>query len=184
VSSLIWRYPPLANVLQALKVETTITDACAHYTKKFGERHLKHFKIVSLGTWVLRVNQRCRCPGGVHIPLMERSESGAVSGTAALKASQAYPVKFGESVVAAWLAGDIDPSELVQSKKPQRSKRTIEDQPASRDDGGQASSSAAAGAASWLRPAAGKHARKAPGGSAKSVAAQPPAPSWARPAPP
>lgn len=159
-----------------------MTDACAHSTKKFGERHLKQFKIVSLGSWGLRVNQRCRCPGGVHIPLMERSETGAVSGTPALKASQAYPTKLGESVVAAWLAGKVDPSELKVPSKGRKSKRAAEEQPGSTER--QVSESS--GTASWQQPAvpaashakpknAGKHARKSPGGSA---------PSWAKPAPP
>jgi len=177
VSSLIFRYPPLAKVLQALQVETTVTDACAHSTKKFGERHLKQFKIVSLGTWGLRVNQRCRCPGGVHVPLMVHNESGAISGTPAMKASQAYPTKLGETVVAAWLAGDVDPQELAQTKKSRKSKRKAEGQL------GQPASSST-GRASWQRPVvpddlpANNKANK----QAHLVVGQ--VPSWLRPAPP
>lgn len=103
VSSHIFRFPPLAKVLQELKVTFHNTDACAYSSKPVGKRFLKTFKIAATGQWAQRMVKRCRCAGGVHLALMTTGENGGVSGTKALKESQAYPPKFGKAVVKAWL---------------------------------------------------------------------------------
>ena len=104
MSSMIFRYPPLHTVLSALEASEVVTDCCAFQTKKFGERHLKQFKVAFTGgDWGFGIRRKCKCPGGQHVALMQRTQDGKVSGTKMLKESQAYPPKFGETVVASWL---------------------------------------------------------------------------------
>ena len=138
VLSQIFRFPPLAKVLEGLKVSYHITDACAFSSKPFGKRFLKTFKIAATGQWAERMVKRCRCEGGVHLALMTTGENGSVSGTKALKESQAYPPRLGKAVVKAWLTS-------AKLEGPS----TCESEPA------------AASAANWLRPAAQKPTPKA-----------------------
>lgn len=107
VSSLIYRYPPIVQVLKEVRAQFFITDSCPYSDKCYGHRFLKAFKIAATGNWMHRVVRKCKCPDGEHIALMRRDENGGVSGTKALKESQAYPARFGAAVVAAWLAGDL-----------------------------------------------------------------------------
>ena len=116
ISSMIFRYPPVAEVLQELQVAYALTDCCRFSKKPYGQRFLKQFKFAATGTWINRVVCKCRCPGGLHVALMTTNENGSVSGTPALKKSQAYPLKLGESIVAAWLAGEQKPMPKVKAK--------------------------------------------------------------------
>ena len=141
VSSQIFRFPPLAKVLQELKVSYHITDACAFSSKPFGKRFLKTFKIAATGPWAERMVKRCRCAGGLHLALMTTGENGSVTGTKALKESQAYPPRLGKAVISAWLTNAV-------VKKAKKGSSTSESEPA------------AAPAANWLRPAAKTAAAK------------------------
>jgi len=98
--------------------------------KRFGERYLKQFKVASTGAWIHRMVKKCRCPGKKHVELMKRSADGKVSGTSDLKATQAYPPKFGAAVVKAWLAGEPNTVGNVAkvarvAKKPSAAKSAI-----------------------------------------------------------
>jgi hypothetical protein len=97
----------LAEVLEGVKAVMTTTDQCCFSNKPYGKRWQKKFKLAATGTWVYRLSKNCKCPGGVHEPLMITNDNGSVSGTKQLKLSQAYPPKFGESVIAAWAAGEL-----------------------------------------------------------------------------
>lgn len=170
VCSMIFRYPPLQAVLSTLEVSEVVTDCCAFQTTKFGERHLKQFKVVFTGgNWGLGIRRKCKCPGGEHVALMRRSEDGKVSGTKKLKESQAYPAKFGEVVVASWL--DVENATLEAEADDGKGNRTIKKRPASstekthwmlpagtssttakRSKQSQSSDNPVAGKASWMRP--------------------------------
>ena len=104
--SLIFRYEPVAQVVKELNAVIALTDTCPFSNKKFGNRYLKQFKIATTGAWIHRMVKQCRCPGKKHVALMKKSVDGKVSGTSDLKASQAYPPKFGAAIVQAWLAGE------------------------------------------------------------------------------
>lgn len=171
MSSMIFRYPPLHSVLSALEVSEVVTDCCAFQTKKFGERHLKQFKVVFTGgDWGLRIRRKCKCPGGEHVALMRRSEDGKVSGTKLLKESQAYPPKFGEAVVAAWL-------DLEKAAEEADGKKTSKKRPAA--------SQASHEKPSWTQPpppprattSAGKRTRTFSSATAEGAVK----PSWMRP---
>jgi hypothetical protein len=115
--SMLFKYPPLLNVLKVLQVSTIVTDACCFSSKPYGKRFLKPFKLVATGTWISRMKRSCRCPGGAHERLMVVDESGAVSGTHLLKASQAYTKKFAEAVINAWQAGEVSQEKLEKQAK-------------------------------------------------------------------
>jgi hypothetical protein len=149
-ASMIFRYPPLAQVLEKLEVVTVTTDQCCFSSKPYGQRFLKKFKLVATGTWVCRMSKNCRCPGGLHEHLMSVNETGQVSGTKFLKLSQAYPPKFGEAVVAAWVAGEV--SEQAAATVMKKEKRKA---PAGVGEVGDAAHHATAGlGADWLTPSA------------------------------
>ena len=149
-ASTIFRYPPLAQVLEKLEMVSVTTDQCCFSTKPYGQRWLKKFKLLSTGTWVCRMSKSCRCPGGLHEPLMSVNESGQVSGTKFLKLSQAYPPKFGEAVIAAWMAGDVSEQAAVAVVKKEGRKAAAE-----RGGGAAGAGSSAAGSsAEWLSPSA------------------------------
>jgi hypothetical protein len=129
-SSLIFRYEPVAQVVRELNAVIALTDTCPFSNKRFGERYLKQFKVASTGAWIHRMVKKCRCPGKKHVELMKRSADGKVSGTSDLKASQAYPPKFGAAVVQAWLAGEPNTVGKVAkvagvAKKPSAAKSAI-----------------------------------------------------------
>ena len=120
---MIFRYEPVAQVVRELNAVTALTDACPFSDKKFGKRYLKKFKIASTGAWIHRMAKQCRCPGKKHVALMKRSADGRVSGTSDLKVSQAYPPKFGDAVVHAWLAGE--PNNVGKAAKVARVVKTL-----------------------------------------------------------
>jgi hypothetical protein len=152
-SSMIFRYPPMHTVLHGLNARVALTDCCPFSTIKFGQRFLKQFKIAATGTWITRMVRKCRCPGGLHVQLMSTSPSGAVSGTKALKQSQAYPPKFGQAVIEAWLAGEEDsvPQPRVKSAKSANSTPKAEVPSVTGPEG-----------PSWTRPIEGTPERKRP----------------------
>jgi len=159
--SMIFRYPPLAEVLEGVKAVVTTTDQCCFSNKPYGKRWQKKFKLAATGTWIYRMSRSCRCPGGVHEPLMITNENGSVSGTKQLKLSQAYPPKFGEAVIAAWAAGELKDEHEISTRC---KKRHAEDE--------EVSSSAAA---SWQVPAPKKAkapAAKAPAAKGKAPVAK------------
>lgn len=162
-ASMIFRYPPLAQALEKLEMVAITTDQCCFSSKSYGQRWLKKFKLVATGTWVCRLAKSCRCPGGIHEPLMSINESGQVSGTKFLKLSQAYPPKFGEAIVAAWLAGDASEQTVAATAKKEKRKSAA-------DVGGVGGvgdvgvATGAAGSSDWLAPprASGKRVKKRP----------------------
>jgi hypothetical protein len=125
--SMIFRYPPLVEVLAGLKVVTTTTDQCWFSSKPFGKRWQKKFKLAATGTWIFRMSRSCRCPGGVHEPLMTTNENGAVTGTKQLKLSQAYLPKFGESVVAAWALGEMKQVDDIAARCKKRNFKDVDE---------------------------------------------------------
>ena len=57
------------------------------------------------GVWVRRLQRKCSCPDGQHQLLMHTAETGSITGNKELlKASGAYPPRFGAAVIAAWEA--------------------------------------------------------------------------------
>lgn len=127
--SMLFKYPPLLNVLEVLKVTTIVTDACCFSHLPFGKRFLKPFKLAATGTWICRMKRTCRCPGGVHERLMVIDENGSISGTHLLKASQAYTKRFAESVVNAWQAGEVSQEMLMQHTSTSRKRKAVETPP-------------------------------------------------------
>lgn len=166
--SMIFRYPPLVEVLAGLKVVMTTTDQCWFSSKPFGKRWQKKFKLAATGTWIFRMSRSCRCPGGVHEPLMTTNENGAVTGTKQLKLSQAYPPKFGESVVAAWALGEMKQVDDIAARCKKRNFKDLDESKASGD-----------AAAAWQVPSV-KATRKRPCAQAKPA---PKARAAAKPAP-
>jgi hypothetical protein len=55
------------------------------------------------GDWIKKLKGRCSCTRG-HATLMARGVGGKVSGTPAMRSSQAYPVRLGKAIVQAWSA--------------------------------------------------------------------------------
>jgi hypothetical protein len=129
--SMLFKYPPLLNVLEVLKVTTTVTDACCFSQLPFGKRFIKPFKLVATGTWITRMKRSCRCPGGVHEKLMVVDDNGSVSGTHLLKASQAYTKKFAEAVINAWQAGEVTQETLHQQASTSRKRKVTHETSAS-----------------------------------------------------
>ena len=73
----------------------------------------KKYKLNGSGPWIRKLQRTCRCPGGQHQQLMHRDErTGSTTGNRALlKASGAYPPRFGVAVIEAWeSAGPVSAS--------------------------------------------------------------------------
>ena len=65
----------------------------------------KKYKVSGTGAWVRRLQRTCSCPDGQHQLLMHTAETGSVTGNKdLLKASGAYPPRFGAAVIGAWEA--------------------------------------------------------------------------------
>ena len=90
---------------------TSIADRCHYSDEPMGERFLKPFKFLASGRWIHHVNGRCACVPQKHIELMKVDDKGRVSGTPALKASQAYPRRLGEALVSAWANSEPVPKD-------------------------------------------------------------------------
>ena len=118
--SMIFNYQPVRLGLDDRECVIQIADGCAYSRKRFGERSLKAYKFACTGTWIKKVCKRCQCPNGKHLALMITDSEGRVTGTAHLKASQAYPPGLGAAIVDAWLAhckevGSTDGAEALGS---------------------------------------------------------------------
>jgi transposase len=105
--SRLFQHLPLFNVLEVLKVTTTMTDACCCSQLPFGKGFIKPFELVATGMWITRMKRSCRCPGGLHEKFMVVDDNGSVRGMHLLKVSQAYTKKFAEAVINAWQAGEV-----------------------------------------------------------------------------
>ena len=64
----------------------------------------KKYKVNGSGAWVRRLQRNCNCPDGEHQMLMHDAESGRTGNKELLKASGAYPPRFGAAVIGAWEA--------------------------------------------------------------------------------
>ena len=64
----------------------------------------KKYKVSGSGAWVRRLQRNCSCPDGQHQMLMHDAESGRTGNKELLKASGAYPPRFGDAVIGAWEA--------------------------------------------------------------------------------
>lgn len=81
---------------------TSIADRCHYSGEPVGSRYKKPYKFLATGKWIHAVSGRCQCIPRQHIALMKTDARGRSSGTSGLKASQAYPDKLGQALVAAW----------------------------------------------------------------------------------
>lgn len=104
--STIFSFKPAQEILEALQVVYQTTDSCAFSTLPFGKRSLKRFKVAGSAAWIQGIHRKCKCPtqeeGGTHAELMITGPDGRVSGTPALKLSQAYSKRFGAHIIRVW----------------------------------------------------------------------------------
>ena len=81
-------------------------DHCRFSAKPYGRRYKKPFRLISAGPspeWAEALGLRCRCGMKGHVALMAKSADGKWSGTKFMSGSQAYSVRFGKAILAAWL---------------------------------------------------------------------------------
>ena len=104
--STIFSFKPVQEILETLQVVYQTTDSCAFSPLPFGKRSLKRFKVAGSGAWIQGISRKCCCPtqegGGTHVELMTTGPDGRVSGTPALKLSQAYSKAFGTRIIRVW----------------------------------------------------------------------------------
>ena len=103
--STIFNFVPVRNILEALQVVYQTTDSCAFSKLPFGRRSLQRFMVAASGEWIQNIARRCRCPDKSHAELMKTGPDGRVSGTPALKLSQAYSTAFGAHIIRCWEEG-------------------------------------------------------------------------------
>lgn len=119
--STIFNFAPVRNILEALQVVYQTTDSCAFSPVAYGKRSLKRFKIAGSGPWIHGISRKCRCPfkgADTHAELMRTGPDGRVSGTPALKASQAYSKSFGAHIIRIWEDGSknkLPPCQVPQA---------------------------------------------------------------------
>lgn len=145
---------------------SSVADRCHYSEERMGERYLKPYKFIATGPWIESVNGRCFCKPNLHVELMRKDDKGRVSGTPALKASQAYPDKLGQALVRAWAS--CNPGIPVFMAPARRTARASADQaqssgvPASRAANAATSSNSSSSAAHLPDS---KRARMCPGAS-------------------
>ena len=108
IQSVIFRYGPLQQVAEALRMVRTITYRCAFSDAPYGDRMLKGYCFLAIGEWIKQTSERCCCPGRVHKKLVEvthsRGRRRVTGNKACLIASGAYPLALGRRIVQSWLA--------------------------------------------------------------------------------
>ena len=100
--SVIFHYGPVSTVLGTFEASYTRCDRCCFSDAPAGERWWKPFTFAG-GPWSRHLQRLCTCPGRIHQPLCLKT-GGKTSGTAALRASQAYPPALGDWVIDTWIA--------------------------------------------------------------------------------
>lgn len=102
--SMIFSY--LKEHLQPLDclLRTSTANRCHYSDEPMGERYFKPYKFVATGAWIRGVSGRCECNPRKHRLLMQADGHGRVSGTPALRESQAYPKRLGIALLEAWAA--------------------------------------------------------------------------------
>ena len=87
-----------------------VTTRCAFSDAPDGQRYLKRYKLLASESWISHVKKTCPCKKPkMHAPLAEvcldRGRRRCTGIPSALKASGAYPARFGQVVIQAWLMG-------------------------------------------------------------------------------
>jgi hypothetical protein len=107
-SSLIFRYPNVADVLSALGAHCSVAPRCAFSEEPLGQKYYKLYKFAAVGpstslspgAWIAAIARTCGCPSRKHTSLMRRSDDGKVTGNLEhLTKSAAYPKALGECIV-------------------------------------------------------------------------------------
>ena len=124
--SCIWKFPPLKTILDGINSTFELAEAathrCAFDPLPLGERYLEKFRFVGTAGWIEETCRQCSCGTAGHKELarnwVNKDGFKKVTGhSEELKASQAYPDKLGETIVAAWHGTRFAPG-VPESKPP------------------------------------------------------------------
>ena len=104
VHSIMFRYHLVRQVETALAMTSAIAYRCAYSSAPYGSRYLKGYRFLAIGKWIRGVAARCRCPSGLHLPLVinkigsdgKRRVTGIKK---RLRESGAYPLDLGRKIV-------------------------------------------------------------------------------------
>ena len=104
VGSIIFRYPLVERLEAALGLTSSFADRCAYSSAPYGKRYLKRYRFMATGTWIRGVAAVCKCPKGIHLPLVRRTKAadGSIKTTgiqARLRESGSYPLPLGRQIV-------------------------------------------------------------------------------------
>ena len=106
-NSLMWTYFELHCPMSEVITYSAICPRCVFDTVPFGKRVLKKFRFLATASWVSALQLPCRCPKGLHKPLVRKRMVNGVpkrSGVPKdMKASGAYPLPMGRAIIDAWL---------------------------------------------------------------------------------
>ena len=118
VNSAMFRYHLVTKVETALAMTSAIAYRCTYESAAYGRRYLKGYRMLAIGTWIRGVAAQCRCPQGIHLPLVTKNigPDGKVRITGIKKRlteSGAYPLALGRKIIACAAPGQpLQPSDF------------------------------------------------------------------------